>query len=363
MSAAEAQQLRAVVESLMATSMAETAHVAHLEKELDAAATKLGAMTASEQHRLAEVASLEAQLADQRRQHEEAAATAAANASDAARLRGELAAASAAKVALLSSSDALVNGVCALLLSAHEAGGSIPKLEPPANRVGAGRTAAEQQAALQRANFEAAYGAYQTSCQQTEGLVSLVTGLAAPLADFRGAVRAALHGPNGNGGSGAASGASGAASGGNGAASGGGRGGDGGGGGGDGGGGGGIRALTGGDGEDRSARRSEQRHLQRSTSETPTSMGADLLASPADEASAGRLATPGTSEPDGGGAVRTKLVSTKFDVVIPDGASPGDELRVALPSGDEVTVTIPDDAPPGSVLTCSALTSTSASPV
>ena len=56
-----------------------------------------------------------------------------------------------------------------------------------------------------------------------------------------------------------------------------------------------------------------------------------------------------------------KLVSTKFEVMIPEDASPGDTLFVGLPSGDEVSVVIPADAPAGSVLTCSALTRSASS--
>ena len=50
------------------------------------------------------------------------------------------------------------------------------------------------------------------------------------------------------------------------------------------------------------------------------------------------------------------LISTKFEVVVPDGAAAGDTLFVSLPTGEEVKVVVPADAPDGSVLTCSALT-------
>ena len=54
---------------------------------------------------------------------------------------------------------------------------------------------------------------------------------------------------------------------------------------------------------------------------------------------------------------------TRAQVVVPDEASPGDTLHVALPGGHEVKVVVPPGVPPGSVLTCSAHTSSAASPL
>ena len=61
----------------------------------------------------------------------------------------------------------------------------------------------------------------------------------------------------------------------------------------------------------------------------------------------------------GGGAAgrNSALISTKFEVVVPEGAGPGDTLYVSLPTGEEVKVVIPPEGAPGSLLTCSALTS------
>ena len=69
----------------------------------------------------------------------------------------------------------------------------------------------------------------------------------------------------------------------------------------------------------------------------------------------GVASTTAHGGPRGGGVAGGAPLSTKFELVVPEDASPGDTLCVNL-HGQEVRVVLPPDAAPGSRLTCSAPT-------
>lgn len=324
---AEVQQLKVLCESLMASQVAGSARTAELENQLEATQTKLSEAAIGEQHRLSTVVRLEAELHELKLEHEESKLVAASCRHEVEQLRSELARSEAAQAQLLSGGRSLVESVCALLLAAHEAEHSSPRLEPPsskATRVAAGTTASEQQAALHQANFEAALMAFNSACQQTDELLSSVRSLADPLACFREAMHAAVHSS-----SQPASAPSGAP----------------------------YRWA-----DSEKAREWRERVQQQRLKEmeadgdAPSSLdrSSDGVASSTKVACIEALeqeSANGESE----SLKQPKLVSTKFEVIIPQDASPGDTLFVGLPGGDEVSVVIPADAPAGSVLTCSAL--------
>ena len=254
-------------------------------------------------------------------------ATAASNA-EIEQLRGERDVARAVLQAVQTASEVLVPRVCELLLQAQEARADEPRLEADLSRLASPTEAFEserQQRLLLQANFEAALSAFGQCCRRNEALTDAALRLAEPLGTLRAAMRAtsadgrdgadSLHAPSRSSGSAAA-----------------------------------------GNGSVDAALDTAASEWRRRSSAADSRKAADAARERRDPPRAQARPSSGSSSCGAASAPRGALISTKFDVVVPEGAAPGDTLYVSLPTGEEVKVVIPPEGAPGSLLTCSALT-------
>ena len=274
----------------------------------------------------------------------------------------ELKQANAAMQSVVASTDALGVGVCALLNRAQEAAADAPQLEAQVSgrRLDVGTSSLvsswQQRLQLAEANFAAALKAFGSASDRNEGLVDGAMSLAEPLRNLRRAVRTAAG-----------------------------------------------TKLAGGRGHfdaalDSAVREWQNRGMQvkaalrghsffppvkpsaitsRAVHDDGSSspgrsgvFGSQMAALAKAEMEAAEEEEEAQDVEDEGdnkdekkkkksiatGGAPAALISTKFEVVVPDGAAAGDTLFVSLPTGEEVKVVVPADAPDGSVLTCSALT-------
>ena len=246
--------------------------------------------------------------------------------------------------------DGLVPPMCDLLLQAQEAAGDVPQIEPQA-RSHDDPNSAEAQRDLLQAGIEAAVAAFTKSSRRSDALVEGLLRAAEPLAAMRAARRAAdtTRLSTAVGDASASSGAGSSS----------------------------VEDTAIAAAEDAWRRRVEaQRQQARKADEQGYSAGhaarhAAWHAAPSpsavkegaggtgSDAKVRVIAESRSSEGKGtalGGGGADALVSTKFEVEVPEGAGPGDTLYVTLPTGEQVKVVIPAEGTEGSVLTCSALT-------
>ena len=259
---------------------------------------------------------LELEKEELKQQHEaQRRATAASNA-ETEQLRGERDVARAVLQAVQSASEVLVPRVCELLLQAQEARADEPRLEADRSRLASPTGAFEserKQRLLVQANFEAALSAFGLCCRRNEALTDAALRLAEPLGTLRAAMRATST--DGRDGTDTTSGS----------------------------------AATGNGSVDAALDTAASEWRRRSSA-------TDAARERRDPPRAQARPSSGSGSGGAASAPRGALVSTKFDVVVPEGAAPGDTLYVSLPTGEEVKVVIPPEGAPGSLLTCSALT-------
>ena len=265
---------------------------------------------------------LELEKEELKQQHEaQRRATAASNA-ETEQLRGERDVARAVLQAVQSASEVLVPRVCELLLQAQEARADEPRLEADRSRLASPAGAFEserKQRLLVQANFEAALSAFGLCCRRNEALTDAALRLAEPLGTLRAAMRATST--DGRDGTDTTSGS----------------------------------AATG-NGSVDAALDTAASEWRRRSSAADSRKAADAARERRDPPRAQARPSSGSGSGGAASAPLGALVSTKFDVVVPEGAAPGDTLYVSLPTGEEVKVVIPPEGAPGSLLTCSALT-------
>jgi len=364
---------KALVSSLMVSQVTETERSASLLSQLEQAEAELSEAKVAGAR---DSATLEGELASLRDQNEMHRDMAALARSEVAQLEADLRVSQHVLSQVATQGEELIRSVCTLLLQAQEYAAMAPRIETAPKQAASGGS---DPAAVMAANFAAAVHAFNNSVFQTEHLIDSVCKLSQPLASFRDVMRAATRPadcapavappriPT-------------------------------------------TTSVNQGWLEQLRQQRRRELEADESTAHAPEPDGAvtcrrtALLTNGSVARHASATGGPDderewlprrTSSPDArarqvpeeeeynereeaeadeaveedestavaaAAAAGEPLVSTKFEVVVPEEASPGDTLYVALPSGDEVKVIIPPGVPAGSVLTCSALMSASSAP-
>ena len=319
--------LKSVIHALTVDLTAAESRAATAEAKLVEAQSQLTELSLSvgpaQQHRHR----LELEKAEVERRLDAQRAQTVKSAADAMKMKAERDAARASLHDCRLAADDLIPNVCELLLHAQSQAEDEPKLEADLGKLAASSDAADahQQLIVSQANFAAALNAFGESCRRNAALSGSAFALGKPLSELRAAVR-------GGAANGAAVGEHDAA----------------------------LRAAAGMHGRRLERRASNGSELASDADDDEPPAGPSGAAGKGPRAVASATArvagSAGGSSNGAGGGGGGGLVSRKFDVVVPEGAVPGDTLYVTLPSGEQVKVVLPPDVAAGAQLTCSALT-------
>ena len=328
------RSMSGIVESLTQAVVAEKTRAELAERTLAETQDKLSNCMLALGPAEAKSTALAAEKADFEAMHAAALEQIASKSEHISQLERRQAASDAALKALVAAVDHLVPHICELLLQAQEAAADVPQIEPQ-TRVQDDPNSIEAQRELLQTSLECAVEAFAKSSRRNDGFVEGLLGVAEPLMGLR-AARRAVDAPSSS------------------------------------------SALPSVDTEKdlaiedaaaawrrrADAQRKHSTALKESAGQLATSATTSNLNGASDANSAVTVSKPanvastlveglgiGQDTTPGG---ECAMVNMKFEVEVPEGASPGDALFVMLPTGEKVKVIVPSGATPGSVLTCSA---------
>ena len=190
------RDLKALVESLMQSQIAENAQRARLEEEVAALQSRLSDAALAVAPAEARADRLEIERTEALAAHEALRRRLAASEAEVAHQHAERRKAQATARRVASAVEALVPPLCDVMLRSQAAAAEEPRLEADmglraaaAAAAEGGWDAAEERQAMVQANFEAALAAFSTVSERVREITGVVLELAQPLAQLRAAVR------------------------------------------------------------------------------------------------------------------------------------------------------------------------------
>lgn len=191
MDATSEAAIKEIVASLTETACAETARADAAERQLATLQNSLTEATLALEPLEAHRERLVLEKADLQQQYDALAAAKAEQAASIERLRQQRITSEAAFQRLASASEALVPHIGALLLCSQEAASDVTKVRPPPKSsptaADAEPSSVEAQRRLLQASLEAAVAAFAQSCERNTQFIEATRKLAEPLAAMRAA--------------------------------------------------------------------------------------------------------------------------------------------------------------------------------